>query len=166
MATLLHINPVFFQFLQSRCPSNCQTQVVVKLRHTLRNPTCVSMGFRIIGPHKILGAAPGNVFHAAYRQAAAPRHEPPDGATHDALARAQRAAPPFSDNDNPWPAAVRECPNQCADEHLHYCCREHAPTDHPRWRDALVHLFHTTGTRHPRLTLIHPTRAGRPKRPG
>ena len=30
---------------------------------------------------------------------------------------------PFPDNDNPWPAAVRECLNQCADEHLHYLIR-------------------------------------------
>ena len=31
---------------------------------------------------------------------------------------------PFPDNDDLWPTAVRECLNQCADEHLHYCCRE------------------------------------------
>ena len=66
---------------------------------------------------------------------------------------------PFPDNDDPWPAVVRECLNQCAEEHLHYCRREQGPTDHPGWRDALVHLFHTTGTRDPRLRLIHPTRA-------
>ena len=36
---------------------------------------------------------------------------------------------------------------------------EQEPTDHPGWRDALVHLFHTTGTRDPRLRLVHPTRA-------
>ena len=66
---------------------------------------------------------------------------------------------PFPDNDDPWPMAVRECLNQCADEHLHYCRREQEPTNHPRWRDALVHLFHTTGTRDPRLRLVHPTRA-------
>ena len=68
---------------------------------------------------------------------------------------------PSPDNDDPWPAAVRECPNQCADEHLHYCRREQGPTNHPRWRDALVHLFHTTSTQDPRLRLVHPTRAKR-----
>ena len=66
---------------------------------------------------------------------------------------------PFCDNDDPSLTAVRECPNQCADEHLHYCHREQEPTNHPGWRDALVHLFHTTGTRDPRLRLVHPTRA-------
>ena len=66
---------------------------------------------------------------------------------------------PFPGNDDPWPAAVRECLNQCADEHLHYCRREQKPTERPRWRDALVHLFHTTGTRDSRLRLVHPTRA-------
>ena len=66
---------------------------------------------------------------------------------------------PFPDNDDPWPTAVRECLNQCADEHLHYCRREQEPTNQPGWRDALAHLFHTTGTRDPRLRLVHPTRA-------
>ena len=66
---------------------------------------------------------------------------------------------PFPDNDDPWPTAVQECLNQCTDEHLHYCRREQEPTDHPGWRDALVYLFHTTGTRDPRLRLVHPTRA-------
>ena len=66
---------------------------------------------------------------------------------------------PFPDNDDPWPTAMRECLNQCADEHLHYCRREQEPSNHPGWRDALAHLFHTTGTRDPRLRLIHPTRA-------
>ena len=66
---------------------------------------------------------------------------------------------PFPDNDDPWPTAVRECLNQCADEHLHYCRREQEPTNNPGWRDALAHLFHTTGTRDPRLRLVHPTRA-------
>ena len=66
---------------------------------------------------------------------------------------------PFPDNDDPWPTAVRECLNQCADEHLHYRRRVQEPTNHPRWRDALVHLFHTTGTRDPRPRLVHPTRA-------
>ena len=66
---------------------------------------------------------------------------------------------PFPDNDNPWPAAVRKCLNQFADEHLDYCRREQEPTDHPGWRDSLVHLFHTTGTRDPRPRLVHPTRA-------
>ena len=66
---------------------------------------------------------------------------------------------PFPDNDDPWRAAVRECLSECADEHLHYCRREQGPTNHPGWRDALVHLFHTTGTQDPRLRLVHPTRA-------
>ena len=66
---------------------------------------------------------------------------------------------PFPDNDDPWPMAVRECLNQCTDEHLHYCRREQEPTNHPGWRHALVHLFHTTGTGDPRLRLVHPTRA-------
>ena len=66
---------------------------------------------------------------------------------------------PFPDNHDPWPTAVRECLNLCADEHLHYCCREQEPSNHPRWRDALVHLFQTTGTRDPRLRLVHPKRA-------
>ena len=68
---------------------------------------------------------------------------------------------PFRDNDDPWPAAVRECLNQCADEHLHYCCCEQGPTDYPGWRNALVHLLDTTGTQDPRLRLIHPTMAKR-----
>ena len=66
---------------------------------------------------------------------------------------------PFPDKNDPWPPAVRQCLNQCADEHLHYCCREQEPTDQPGWRDALVHLFHTTGTRDPRLRLVHPEKA-------
>ena len=66
---------------------------------------------------------------------------------------------PSPDNDGPWPAAVRECLNQCADEHLHYCRHEQEPTIHPGWRNALIYLFHTTGTRDPRLRLVHPTRA-------
>ena len=66
---------------------------------------------------------------------------------------------PFPHNFNPWLTAVRERLNLCADEHLHYCLCEQEPTNHPRWRDALVHLFHTTGTRDCRLRLIHPTRA-------
>ena len=68
---------------------------------------------------------------------------------------------PFPDNDDPCPTAVRKCLNQYADEHLHYCRREQEPTNHPGWRDALVHLFHTTGTRDPPLRLVHPTRAKR-----
>ena len=68
-------------------------------------------------------------------------------------------ATPFPDHDDPLPTVVRECPNQCADEHLHHCRREQEPTNNPGWRDALVHLFHTTGTWDPRLRLVHPTRA-------
>ena len=66
---------------------------------------------------------------------------------------------PFPDNDHPCPAAVRECLKQCADEHLHYCRRDQGSTEHPGWCDALVHLFHTTGTRDPRLRLVHNKRA-------
>ena len=66
---------------------------------------------------------------------------------------------PFPDNDDPWPTAARECLHQCADKHLHYCRREQEPPNHPGWCDALVHLFHTTGTRDPQLRLVHPTRA-------
>ena len=33
------------------------------------------------------------------------------------------------------------------------------PATTPAWRDALFHLFHTTGTRGPRSRLFHPTRA-------
>ena len=51
---------------------------------------------------------------------------------------------------------VRECLNQCADEHLHYCRREQEPTNHPGWCDALVSLFHTTGTRDPCLRPFTP----------
>ena len=66
---------------------------------------------------------------------------------------------PFPDNDDSWPTGVWEFPNQCADEPLHYCRREQEPTNHPEWRDALVHLFHTTGTRDPRPRPVQPTRA-------
>ena len=65
---------------------------------------------------------------------------------------------PFPDNDDPWPTAVRECLHQYADEQLHYCGRDQEPTNHSGWRNALVHLFHTTGTRDPCLRLVHPTR--------
>ena len=66
---------------------------------------------------------------------------------------------PFPDNDDLWPTAVRACLNQCADEHLPYCRREQEPSNHAGWRDALVHLFHTTGTWDPRLKLVQPTGA-------
>ena len=66
---------------------------------------------------------------------------------------------PFPGNDDPWPAAVRECLHQCAEDHLQYCRREQGPTDLPGWREALVKLFHTTGTRDPRLWLVHSTKA-------
>ena len=66
---------------------------------------------------------------------------------------------PFLNNHDPWPAAVRQCLNQCATEHLYYCCRKQGPINHPGWRDAWVHLFHTTGTRNPRLRLVKLTRA-------
>ena len=61
-------------------------------------------------------------------------------------------------NNNPRPAAVRECLNQCADEHLHYCCCKQEPPDQPGWRNAPLHLYTTTGSRDPRLRLINPTR--------
>ena len=66
---------------------------------------------------------------------------------------------PIPDNNDPCLAAVQECLNQCVDEHLHYCRHEQGPTDHHGWCNALVYLFHTTGTRDPRLRLIQPTRA-------
>ena len=66
---------------------------------------------------------------------------------------------PFPDNNDPWRTVVLECLNQCAEEHLHHCRREQEPTNHPGWRDALVHLLGTTGTRDPRLRLVHPKRA-------
>ena len=56
-------------------------------------------------------------------------------------------------------AAERKCLNQCADEHLHYCPHEQGTTDNPGWRNALVNLFHFTGTRDPILMLIRPARA-------
>ena len=65
---------------------------------------------------------------------------------------------PFPNNDDPWPTAVREFLNQCGNEHL-YCRREQEPSNHPGCRDALVHLFHTTGTQDPHLRLVYPTRA-------
>ena len=73
---------------------------------------------------------------------------------------------PFRDKDDPWPAAVREFLNQCADEHLHYCCREQGLTDHPSWRDPLVNLFHIAGTQDPRLRGLHPRRAKQDARTG
>ena len=66
---------------------------------------------------------------------------------------------PFLDSDYPWPPAARECLNQCADQHLHYCGRKQEPTDHPGCRDALVTLFHASGTREPGPRLMHPGRA-------
>ena len=65
----------------------------------------------------------------------------------------------FPGNDDPWPAKVRECPHQCAEEHLHCCRRKQGPRDQPGCCKALVSLFHTTGTHDPRLRLVHPTRA-------
>ena len=56
---------------------------------------------------------------------------------------------PFPDNHNPWPTAVRECLNQCADEHLHFCRREQEPAN-PPW------VARRPG---PRPRLAHPTRA-------
>ena len=54
MAGLLHITPFFFNTYSQGAPQIVKTQVVVKLRHTLRHSTCVSMSFGIIEPHKIL----------------------------------------------------------------------------------------------------------------
>ena len=45
-------------------------------------------------PHPAV-VPPGLRRHAAHRQAATPRHVLPDGATHDAMAQAPRAAPPL-----------------------------------------------------------------------
>ena len=97
--------------------------------------------------------------HAAHRQAATPRHVPPDGATRNAVAWAPRATPPLPRQRRSVADGGAGVPRQCADEHLHYCRHEQGPTTTPGWRDALAHLFHTTGTRDPRLRLVHPTRA-------
>ena len=45
----------FFNTYSQGAPQIVKTEVVVKLRHTLRHSTCVSMSFGIIEPHKILG---------------------------------------------------------------------------------------------------------------
>ena len=44
-----------FNTYSQGAPQIVKAQVVVKLRHTLRHSTCVSMSFGIIEPHKILG---------------------------------------------------------------------------------------------------------------
>ena len=49
---------------------------------------------------------------------------------------------PFPDNDDLWPTAVRECLNQCADEHLHYWRREQEPTNQPGFGPPLPHHWH------------------------
>ena len=61
---------------------------------------------------------------------------------------------------------MRECLNKCADDHLDYSRREQEPINHPGWRDALVHLFHTTSTRDPCLRLVHAMRAKQDTQPG
>ena len=71
---------------------------------------------------------------------------------------------PITDNDDPWPAAVVGCLSQCSNEHLQDYCHEQRITNHPAWRNALVNFFHTTGTRDPRLRLIHPWRANQDAR--
>ena len=45
----------FFNTYSQGAPQIVKTQVVVKLRHTLRHSTCVSMSFGIIEPHNLLG---------------------------------------------------------------------------------------------------------------
>ena len=45
--------------------------------------------------HVQLQSPPGKIRHAAHRQAATPRHVPPDGATRNAVAWAPRATPPL-----------------------------------------------------------------------
>ena len=45
----------YFNTYSQGAPQIVKTPVVVKLRHTLRQSTCVSMSFGIIEPHKILG---------------------------------------------------------------------------------------------------------------
>ena len=47
----------FFNTYSQGAPQIVKTQVVVKLRHTLRHSTCVSLSFGIIEPHKILGVS-------------------------------------------------------------------------------------------------------------
>ena len=65
----------------------------------------------------------------------------------------------FPDDTNPWRTAVRECSNQCADEHFHYCRHKQEPTNHPGWRDALVSPLPRHRHANPHLRLVHPTRA-------
>ena len=69
-------------------------------------PGCLGAGD--LQPHRVPQGAPRPAVvtprqfcHAAYRQAATLRHMPLDGAAHDALARAPRAAPPLSRQRRP-----------------------------------------------------------------
>ena len=93
-----------------------------------------------------------------YRQGATPQHVPPDGAPNDALAWAPRAAPPLPRQRRAMASGGAGLP-QPVRRRAPPLLREQGPTDHPRWRDALVHLFHTTGMRDSGLRLMHPTRA-------
>ena len=52
----------FFNTYSQGVPQIVKTQVVVKLRHTLRHSTCISMSFGIIEPHKILGEGVGEAW--------------------------------------------------------------------------------------------------------
>ena len=59
-------------------------------------------GSGALQPHRVPQGSPrqttvptGQHRHAAHRQATTPRHVPPDGATHNAVAWAPRAAPPL-----------------------------------------------------------------------
>ena len=53
-APQLSVFSVYFNNYRLRFPQIVTAAAVVKLRHTLRHSTCVSMGFGIIGRHKIL----------------------------------------------------------------------------------------------------------------
>ena len=109
-------------------------------------------GSGAVQPHRVPqgGSCPttvpaGQNRHAAHRQAATPRHVPPDGATRNAVAWAPRATPPPSpDNDDPWPTAVRSASTNAPMNTSIIAAMRQGPTNHPGWRDALAHLFHTT----------------------
>ena len=56
----------------------------------------------------------------------------------------------------------RCCPNASTSaptSTIHYCRPKQGPTDHTRWRNALINVFETTCTRDPSVSLIHPMRA-------
>ena len=60
-------DPFFFNTYSQGAPQIVKTQVVVKLKHTLRHSTCVSMSFVIIEPHKMLGGDAPHRLHVRLR---------------------------------------------------------------------------------------------------